>query len=114
MAKFLKDLSIGDRVVIATFNLDNPLNIIGCEYDVHAIEGDNIIFNSTKSQSETVTLRKFTDDKNLENYECILNKWHYTGKPKGQYAGIFNTRETLLSELQIVVKSNIDIKKLKK
>lgn len=111
MAKFLKDLSVGDRVVIATFNLDNPMNIIGCEHDVQATEGDNIIFKNLKPDSATITLKKFADDNNPENYQCILNKWHYTGKPKGQYAGIFNNKETLLTELQNVVKSNIDAKK---
>lgn len=110
MSKFLKDLSVGDRVIIATFNLDNPMKIIGCEHDVQSIEGDTIIFKNLQPTPATISLKNISDDGNPENYQCLLNKWHYTGKPKGQYAGIFDNKDTMISQLQEVVKSNLAAK----
>ena len=105
MSKFLKDLKVGDSVTIATFNMNNPMNILGCEHIVDSMNDENVTFKNVKDETKLVALSQLVDGKD-SIYDCLLDKWHYTGKPVGQYTGIFTNKEVLISELQSVVKSN--------
>ncbi len=104
--KFLKHLKAKDHVVLATFNsFDEYPKIIGGKFIVDTVSDGNITFKDEHDSNKIVSLTQFST---ASKHDTMINVFQYSGKPKGQYVGIFTDAEIMIEQMQEIIKKNLE------
>ena len=105
--KFLKDLKAEDHVILVTFNcFDEYPKLVGGKFIVDTISDSNITFKDEHDPNKIVSLTQFSTS---SKHDTMINIFQYSGKPKGQYVGIFTDAEIMVAQMQKIIKKNLDI-----
>lgn len=104
--KFLKDLKTEDHVILVTFNsFDEYPKLIGGKFIIDNVSDSNMTFRDEHDADRIVSLTQFST---ASKHETMINVFQYSGKPKGQYVGIFTDAETMIEEMQKIIRSNLE------